>query len=897
MCGNTAGLALHHHCMARLTCMWTIQLAVIGWTDCDLYGTPGAAADIMSQNIVTELDLLTLWFLAVSHQTTTVQSRCAVFPCFAKEYAGMCFFFQSVRSNEEPVVMNIFLALRQYHFPDSYKSPAPFSSRRWLATSGEVRGQCLCIANESDIRTPAEDVETCKPFASDQIALFCREIIMNYDGSVFADDRTTVHWRLPLAAIIISADGCGRSLQLFNQVQITVLDMNDSPPEFDSNLYKFQIAENVNIGHEITKLVAKDPDEQGTIVYAIVEGGDDKFFIEPITGSFQVSSKLNRELTSSYKVKVTADDGEQSSFTVVDVEVTDVNDEKPVFSEPWYYFDIAEDTPLSSVIGQISASDADFGDNADITYSISSHWGREKFSLHPHDGTFILTGELDFEQLEHYVLTVKAQDGGTPSLSTTVTVYMNVLDVNDNAPVFDPSSYDCQVWENGTIGTSVLTVQATDLDSGKNAQLQYSIISGNSKGQFTINEDSGVISVAALLDRETIPIYILEIQTTDLPDDPGQRHSGIALVRILIQDINDNAPEFTSSSVISVMESLPVGSSVFTVHAVDQDEDRNSYLEYYLDDAGNRLFQLDRLQGTLKTRLALDRESIPEYIIQVTAKDQGIPSLSTAMSMTVKVADANDHSPMFSPKSYSKELTEDISLGTIILQVTATDDDDGLNAEIRYTIVEGDDNHDFYLDSHVGELSVQQRLDYESEKTYHLVVIAQDLGDVARSDTAMITITIRDINDCAPMFLDSPYIAYVQENIAKLPVHVVQVIARDDDSLPNGKLTYFIESQDEGTSVFSMNSSTGIITADQTLDRETRQQYELIVTAVDSGDENLCNDFVPLVVLYVSQEFKIFFLSRTYNFCESRQKLADGVKGLPVFIFADLTVVDDFTGH
>ena len=117
MCGNTAGLALHHHCMARLTCMWTIQLAVIGWTDCDLYGTPGAAADIMSQNIVTELDLLTLWFLAVSHQTTTDQSRCAVFPCFAKEYAGMCFFFQSVR-NEEPVVMNIFLALRQYHFPD-----------------------------------------------------------------------------------------------------------------------------------------------------------------------------------------------------------------------------------------------------------------------------------------------------------------------------------------------------------------------------------------------------------------------------------------------------------------------------------------------------------------------------------------------------------------------------------------------------------------------------------------------------------------------------------------------------------------------------------------------------------------------------------------------------------
>lgn len=279
-----------------------------------------------------------------------------------------------------------------------------------------------------------------------------------------------------------------------------------------------------------------------------------------------------------------------------------------------------------------------------------------------------------------------------------------------------------------------------------------------------------------------------------------------------------------------------MGSSVHTVHAIDQDEDRNSYLEYYLDDTGNKLFQLDRLQGTLTTRVPLDRESIPEYVVQVTAKDQGIPSLSTAMSLAVLVADANDHSPVFSPKVYSKEVNEDISLGTVVLQVMATDDDDELNAEIRYTIIEGDDNHDFYLDSHVGELSVQQRLDYESEQQYRLVVVAQDLGDVARSDTATVTITVNDVNDCVPLFLDSPYVAYVQENTENLPVHVVQVIARDDDSLPNGRLTYFIESQDEGASVFSMNSTTGIITAHQTLDRETRQQYELIVTAVDSGE-------------------------------------------------------------
>ena len=302
---------------------------------------------------------------------------------------------------------------------------------------------------------------------------------------------------------------------------------------------------------------------------------------------------------------------------------------------------------------------------------------------------------------------------------------------------------------------------------------------------------------------------------------------------VILQDVNDNPPEFTSPSVISVMESLPVGSTLdMSISADDRDEDRNSLVEYHLDTSGEQLFQIDRLSGSLKTKVAFDREAIPEYVIGVTAKDQGIPSLSTTMSMTVVVGDSNDHSPVFDPKAYTLVVPEDISLGTALLQVFATDDDKDSNAQMLYTMVEGDD---FYLDTHVGELSVKEHLDYETEQVHNLVIVVQDLpvGEASRSDTATITITVTDINDYVPLFDDSPYMAYVQENTANLPVHVVQVMASDYDSPTNAQLTYFL---DEGESLFMMNSSTGIITAHQTLDREIREQYELIVTAVDSGE-------------------------------------------------------------
>lgn len=147
--------------------------------------------------------------------------------------------------------------------------------------------------------------------------------------------------------------------------------------------------------------------------------------------------------------------------------MNDTNDNPPVFSEPAYSFDIPENAQRGYQVGTIKATDPDFGDNAMISYSVISDWGNDVFTLNPQTGVFTLTAKLDYEEVQHYILVVQAQDNGVPGLSTTLTVYCNVLDLNDNPPIFESITYSNEIYENVEIGTEVLKVGATDADDGK----------------------------------------------------------------------------------------------------------------------------------------------------------------------------------------------------------------------------------------------------------------------------------------------------------------------------------------------------------------------------------------------------------------------------------------------
>jgi protocadherin Fat 4 len=199
----------------------------------------------------------------------------------------------------------------------------------------------------------------------------------------------------------------------------------------------------------------------------------------------------------------------------------------------------------------------------------------------------------------------------------------------------------------------------------------------------------------------------------------------------------------------------------------------------------------------------------------------------------VRVLDENDNSPLFDPKVYSASVSENATIGLSVLQVSATDLDEGLNGRVRYTIVGGDINFDFHIGEDSGIIRVAKNLNFERRSQYVLTIQVEDSGNDVRYDTAMATITIMDINDNAPVFLDSPYIAYVMEENNRLPVSVITVQAHDADSPPHNRVRYLIKDGDKG--IFRVNGTTGEISVLRSLDRETQSRYEVVVVAMDSG--------------------------------------------------------------
>ncbi|CAH1174192.1 unnamed protein product [Phaedon cochleariae] len=651
------------------------------------------------------------------------------------------------------------------------------------------------------------------------------------------------------------------------KVQITVLDKNDSPPSFEAAPLRFTVSEDLVAGQPIATIAAIDPDTIGTLRYTLIRGGDGRFALDSASGVLRLVDSLDRETEDDYKLTVRCSDGNQHTDTIVTVEVTDTNDNPPAFLESAYSFDVPENAARGSRVGQIQAVDPDLGVNAQLTYSVVSDWANDVFSLNPQTGVFTLTSKLDYEEIQHYILVVQAQDAGHPALSSTLTVYCNVLDLNDNAPLFDPMSYSNEIFENVTVGTTVVTVSATDLDSGKNREIYYSITSGDEHGDFGIFQNGSILTKRQL-DRETQGMYNLVVTATDQAIAPEKRLSSTVQVTIILKDVNDVSPQFLTPEETSVAENIPPNTVVMALKAVDKDEGRNGYIEYSLaeDPATNGVFSLGPVDGLLRVSGRLDRETTSNYTLVVQARDRGDPPRSTNTKVFVKVLDENDNSPVFDPKQYSASVSENASIGASVLQVSATDIDDGLNGRVRYSISSGDANRDFSIAEDTGVVRVAKNLNYERKARYDLVVRAEDCagdlegGGAGRADTARITIAVSDVNDNPPTFLDSPYLAYVMENV--IPPnggYVITVEAYDADTPPfNNLVRYFIKEGD--TDVFRINASTGDVSLSRALDREVQDEYVLSLVAMDTGSPPLTGTgTVRIVVQDVndnSPEFK-----------------------------------------
>uniref|UniRef100_A0A8C5N4G4 Protocadherin Fat 4 n=1 Tax=Gouania willdenowi TaxID=441366 RepID=A0A8C5N4G4_GOUWI len=646
------------------------------------------------------------------------------------------------------------------------------------------------------------------------------------------------------------------------EVEITLQDVNDNPPLFPNDILDVTIEENIGDGFKIMQLTATDADEgpNALVTYTIISGADDSFRIDPESGDLIATKKLDRERRSKYSLLVRADDGKQSSDMRLNITVEDVNDHTPMFSRPTYSFDIPEDMTPGSIVAAILASDSDSGVNGEVTYSLEEDDEDGTFLLNPVTGVFNVTRPLDYETQQFYILTARAQDGG--GQSSLVRVYFNVLDVNDNPPVFNTSVYSSSVSESLPTGSSIVAVGATDADDGPNAKLLYKISSGDPLGHFSIN-DKGIIQTNKALDRETQSFYNLVVTVNDLAPPPMTRFTSTAQVSVILLDVNDCPPIFTSQKMTYIQENTPVDTVVFTAKATDSDSGPNSYVEYSLRGLFGHKFSINTIDGDVKLVGELDREELSNYTLTVVATDKGEPPLSSTMDVTMIVLDVNDNTPSFSQNIYDIEIEESTLTGTDVIQVFATDADDGTNGQIRFSISGGNTNSDFRIDSVTGGISVAKQLDRETRSSYSLRVQVTDRGSSSRMDQATVNIVLLDVNDCSPVFELSPYTVTVRENLENLPQNILQVVARDDDQSANGQLNYMLGGgNDEGA--FTLSSS-GQLSLTQTLDREAQGKYVLLITATDSGSPSLSGTGTVTVLVDDVNDNVPVFTSSTFH--------------------------------
>ncbi|CAB0029622.1 unnamed protein product [Trichogramma brassicae] len=467
--------------------------------------------------------------------------------------------------------------------------------------------------------------------------------------------------------------------------------------------------------------------------------------------------------------------------------------------------------------------------------------------VHPHGQSRLRAAEAPKERVrarvQHYILVVQATDSGNPALSSTVTCYCNVVDVNDNAPYFEAGPRSAEIVENGTVGAAVLALRALDADSGPNGRVTYSIVSGDDDEDFGIAAN-GTLYTRRPLDRESKTVYNLMVQAADSPKAPAKALSTSVQITINVLDINDESPRFVSSNRTSIPENAAPNSVVMIVKAQDRDEGRNGYVEYSLEDAADASplpFSLGSVDGVLRVSGQLDRELRANYTLRIRARDRGEPSRWSRQSLLVLVLDENDNAPVFDARPYSVSVAENASIGASVLKVSASDRDEAGSpyGRVRYSIVSGDPNRDFAISEDSGVIRVAKRLDYERQARYRLQLRAEDCPaerEDVKYDLTELVVNLLDVNDNAPCFVDSPYLAQVMENQVPAPLdgaggggYVARFEARDADG---DQVSYYLKEGDP--SLFRLNSSTGELALLRSLDRELKSEYTLTLVAMDS---------------------------------------------------------------
>ncbi|CAC5419061.1 FAT4 [Mytilus coruscus] len=576
----------------------------------------------------------------------------------------------------------------------------------------------------------------------------------------------------------------------------------------------------------------------GDLNYIIQSGnGEGKFGINKHSGEIQVVAVLDRDTTASYTLLVKAvnrNDVTKKDFLSLSVTVGDINDITPSFGSSEYTFSVDENAALNTVVNTMIALDGDDGANSAIVYSFTAGENMIHFDLSS-SGVITVNSALDAATQSLYYLTVSAIDGGTPSLTGTCKIKININDVNDQTPSFSAAMYNLSLSELVNVNDIVFPFRASDADTGPNSIITYSIASGNGDFRFSIDPLTGDLKLAGILDRETTGSYVLEVHASDsgIPVN-----TGTTLLSITVTDANDNDPVYTTGPgtptlYVTTSRTTAVGTSLITITATDADINNNGQVEYFIISGDqDSLFNINTITGEITTANNIVSAS-DLYHLVIHAVDKG--SIRRTATATVQVTVDPPLTP--SANDYTFNVNEDASIGTNIGTI-APDPVHAPGATINFFIISGDTNNDMAINQNNGLISTAKLLNHFTKSEYYITVFVEDQGDTSIKYNKAVHITVVDVNDNTPFFPVPNLALSVVEN-SPVGISIGSVTANDNDAGVFGTITYEIDPTNTvATSLVTVDSA-GKILLVASPDYEALTFFSFFLFAKDGGAPSL----------------------------------------------------------
>nr|XP_057919064.1 protocadherin alpha-5-like isoform X4 [Doryrhamphus excisus] len=550
-----------------------------------------------------------------------------------------------------------------------------------------------------------------------------------------------------------------------HRIEVTVHDLNDNAPRFVEESHSINISESSLTGEHFLLPLALDSDTTGNSIKTYKLTPNEYFSLDvqgggehSVSAELVLLKALDREKQATVKLTLSAIDGGKPPKTgtlELNVNVLDVNDNTPSFSQGLYKARVKENALPGSLVLQLSASDLDEGDNGKLMFGFvkRAHFDpADVFLIDAETGEITVKDHLDYEAQAAYDIHVQATDKGPYPRRANAKLLVEVLDVNDNAPEIVVTSLMNPVKEDAEIGSVVALVTVTDKDGGKNGNTQCKIAASTPFKLKSNYKNYYSLVVDGLIDREQCSLYDITIVATDEGSPPL---SSSSVITIRVSDVNDNAPHFSETITnIYVKENSPVGVSISRVIAGDSDINENARVTYALLGDANGIpvtsvMNINSETGDIVSLQSFDYEKLKTFQFKVQATDSGVPPLSSNVTVNVFILDENDNSPtILAPYSEhssvnSESIPYSAEAGYFVAKIRAVDADSGYNALLSYHLSEPKGNNNlFRMGTSTGEIRTKRRMSDNDLKSHPLVVLVCDHGEASLSATVSIDVVV-----------------------------------------------------------------------------------------------------------------------------------------------------------